>query len=203
MTYDIVNVGSNPAEWLFWHQSVFSDWDLLDALENDADFRDALGIDLPIQPDAKSVVIGNTDCVSRVGDRLDSYRNQVEEFAAPVTVQANQSGLEWLGARLEALNITGETVAIFGSGSDADHQAAIRGKVPIRDWVRMQHCMMITPEAEEYHYWSWKPDDWQPRALVRVEPDERFQLRLLKAEKALYKRRMEHTSKAAIPAESV
>ena len=203
MTYDIVNVRSNPAQWMAWQQSVFSDWELLRALDADADFREALGIQLPNPAGYKGAITGRPGLMLGASDKLDSYRNLVEATAAPVTAQASRSGMDWLAAHVDALEMLGETVAIFGSGRDTDHQIAVGGQIPIRDWVRMQHCMMVIPWAKEYHYWSWNPHDRESRVLLQAKPDKRFQLRLLNAEKALYERHRKHAYKADLPAEMV
>ncbi|MCL7743719.1 hypothetical protein LV476_01970 [Guyparkeria hydrothermalis] len=202
MTYDIVNVRSNPAQWMAWQQSVFSDWDLLNTLRK-AEFRASLRLEPFVPPEGKTGDSDNTRYIVPRGDALDSYREHVSSVVAPKTIQANRNGMQWLGAGIDALDITGETVAIFGSGQEADHRKALGNIVPTEDWVRMQHCMLLVPDAEEYHYWSWRAAHRQPEALIRVKPDIGFQARLLKAEKAMFDRHKEHNQANMKPANVV
>lgn len=104
------------------------------------------------------------------GKRLeDPAREEFEKitgsFIYPV-VKIHETE-KWLGASCDGWNDSGTLVEIKCPGKD-DHDLALEGLTPYKYYAQLQHLMYVFG-VNKIQYFSYRPQDRQPTALVEVD----------------------------------
>jgi len=92
--------------------------------------------------------------------------------------------LEWMAASFDGINEDGIVCEIKCPGKE-DHDLALEGQVPEKYKAQLQHQMCVAQVSRMY-YFSYRPQDVEPCALVSVTRDLDFIRDMLEAESAFY-----------------
>lgn len=104
----------------------------------------------------------------------DSEVNSRAEFSSlmgkrfmPVNVENTQE--TWLKASLDGIDENGEDIVEIKKASKADHETALKGKVPEKYWPQVQHILQVTGKDKMYYFSS--PHDGSTGKVVEVVRD--------------------------------
>jgi hypothetical protein len=89
-----------------------------------------------------------------------------------------------MGASFDGINDSGVLVEIKCPGSD-DHKCALDKRIPDKYVPQLQHQMYVAGIWKAY-YFSYRPTDSNPCALVMTTADKKFQDKMVDDEKAFW-----------------
>jgi len=92
--------------------------------------------------------------------------------------------IKWMGASFDGINESGVICEIKCPGKD-DHVCAVAGKVPEKYMPQLQHQMYVAQVGQAY-YFSYRPGDLEPCAIIHVSADREFQKKMIAAEKEFW-----------------
>jgi len=90
----------------------------------------------------------------------------------------------WMGASMDGINDAGICCEIKCPGK-ADHDIAVSGKVPDKYYPQLQHQIVVAG-VNDIYYFSYRPGDIQPCALIKVARDFDFVPGMMKMEKEFW-----------------
>ena len=103
-------------------------------------------------------------------------------FVSPVWMVSKEH--PWMAASLDGMNDQGVVVEIKCPGKE-DHYVAVGGSIPDKYYPQLQHQMVVTG-VNEIHYFSYRPNDIEPCALVTVKKDDAFIEKMMALEKSFW-----------------
>jgi len=111
-----------------------------------------------------------------------AFENMTGEFVCPEF--RIHPELKWMGASFDGINDSGVLVEIKCPGSD-DHKCALDKRIPDKYVPQLQHQMYVAGIWKAY-YFSYRPTDSNPCALVMTTADKKFQDKMVDDEKAFW-----------------